>query len=332
MRLLITGGAGFIGSTLIKYIIKETDHSVLNLDNLTYASNLNAIEEVSSDDRYVFRKADICDKLELKKVFSEYKPDKIMHLAAESHVDRSIDGPSQFIQTNIIGTYNLLEVARTYWEELDKSKKQDFIFHHISTDEVFGDLDPIDQPFTELSSYKPSSPYSASKASSDHLVKSWNRTFGLPVILSNCSNNYGPFQNAEKFIPLTITNALKSKEIPIYGDGLQIRDWLFVNDHARALYLILTKGTEGESYNVGGGNEIKNIDVVNKILNLLEKLVPNKKNKYESFITFVKDRPGHDRRYAIDSSKMKKEFNWTPSETFESGLTKTVKWYLKNLE
>ena len=332
MRLLITGGAGFIGSALIKYIIKETDHSVLNLDNLTYASNLNAIEEVSSDDRYVFRKVDICDKLELKKVFSEYKPDKIMHLAAESHVDRSIDGPSQFIQTNIIGTYNLLEVARTYWEELDKSKKQDFIFHHISTDEVFGDLDPIDQPFTELSSYKPSSPYSASKASSDHLVKSWNRTFGLPVILSNCSNNYGPFQNAEKFIPLTITNALKSKEIPVYGDGLQIRDWLFVNDHARALYLILTKGTEGESYNVGGGNEIKNIDVVNKILNLLEKLVPNKKNKYESFITFVKDRPGHDRRYAIDSSKMKKEFNWTPSETFESGLTKTVKWYLKNLE
>lgn len=332
MRLLITGGAGFIGSTLIKYIIKETDHSVLNLDNLTYASNLNAIEEVSSDDRYVFRKVDICDKLELKKVFSEYKPDKIMHLAAESHVDRSIDGPSQFIQTNIIGTYNLLEVARTYWEELDKFKKQDFIFHHISTDEVFGDLDPIDHPFTELSSYKPSSPYSASKASSDHLVKSWNRTFGLPVILSNCSNNYGPFQNAEKFIPLTITNALKSKEIPVYGDGLQIRDWLFVNDHARALYLILTKGTEGESYNVGGGNEIKNIDVVNKILNLLEKLVPNKKNKYESFITFVKDRPGHDRRYAIDSSKMKKEFNWTPSETFESGLTKTVKWYLKNLE
>ena len=332
MRLLITGGAGFIGSTLIKYIIKETDHSVLNLDNLTYASNLNAIEEVSSDDRYVFRKADICDKLELKKVFSEYKPDKIMHLAAESHVDRSIDGPSQFIQTNIIGTYNLLEVARTYWEELDKFKKQDFIFHHISTDEVFGDLDPIDHPFTELSSYKPSSPYSASKASSDHLVKSWNRTFGLPVILSNCSNNYGPFQNAEKFIPLTITNALKSKEIPVYGDGLQIRDWLFVNDHARALYLILTKGTEGESYNVGGGNEIKNIDVVNKILNLLEKLVPNKKNKYERFITFVKDRPGHDRRYAIDSSKMKKEFNWTPSETFESGLTKTVKWYLKNLE
>ena len=332
MKLLITGGAGFIGSTLIKYIIKETDHSVLNLDNLTYASNLNAIEEVSSDDRYVFRKADICDKLELKKVFSEYKPDKIMHLAAESHVDRSIDGPSQFIQTNIIGTYNLLEVARTYWEELDKFKKQDFIFHHISTDEVFGDLDPIDQPFTELSSYKPSSPYSASKASSDHLVKSWNRTFGLPVILSNCSNNYGPFQNVEKFIPLTITNALKSKEIPVYGDGLQIRDWLFVNDHAEALYLILTKGTEGESYNVGGGNEIKNIDVVNKILNLLEELVPNKKNKYKNFITFVKDRPGHDRRYAIDSSKMKKEFNWTPSETFESGLTKTVKWYLKNLE
>ena len=332
MRLLITGGAGFIGSALIKYIIKETDHSVLNLDNLTYASNLNAIAEVSSDDRYGFRKADICDKLELKKIFSEYKPDKIMHLAAESHVDRSIDGPSQFIQTNIIGTYNLLEVARFYWGELDKFKKQDFIFHHISTDEVFGDLDPIDQPFTELSSYKPSSPYSASKASSDHLVKSWYRTFGMPVILSNCSNNYGPFQNVEKFIPLTITNALKSKEIPVYGDGLQIRDWLFVNDHAEALYLILTKGTEGESYNVGGGNEIKNIDVVNKILNLLEELVPNKKNKYESFITFVKDRPGHDRRYAIDSSKMKKEFNWTPSETFESGLTKTVKWYLKNLE
>ncbi|MDG2060580.1 MAG: dTDP-glucose 4,6-dehydratase [SAR86 cluster bacterium] len=334
MKLLVTGGAGFIGSALIRYIIGKTDSHVLNLDNLTYAANLDSLNFEEVNERYSFKKGDICDKNFLEKIFEDYQPDRVMHLAAESHVDRSIDGPSDFIQTNIIGTYNLLEVSRSYWMSLNKPRKENFLFHHISTDEVFGDLKKHDSPFTEDSNYKPSSPYSASKASSDHLVRSWHRTFNLPVIVSNCSNNYGPFQYPEKFIPLTITNAISGKAIPVYGDGQQVRDWLYVEDHAKALYLILTKGVIGESYNVGGDNELKNIEVVHQILDIIERKIPNKPGtlkNYEDLISFVEDRPGHDLRYAIDCSKIKKDLNWSPSETFKSGLEKTVNWYLEDL-
>ena len=335
MKILITGGAGFIGSAVIRYLITETNVSVLNIDKLTYAGNLDSVALVSADERYRFKKVDICDQQEIIKVFDDYQPDKVMHLAAESHVDRSIDSPSSFIQTNIVGTYNLLEISRRYWHKLDASKKRQFIFHHISTDEVFGDLEKEEEPFTETSAYMPSSPYSASKASSDHLVRSWHRTFGLPIVISNCSNNYGPFQHPEKFIPLTIKNALQGRDIPIYGNGKQIRDWLYVDDHAGALFLIINEGKIGSSYNLGGNSEFRNIDVVNKVLDILEERHPNKikeLSSYKDLIKFIKDRPGHDKRYAIDSSKIKNELRWSPQETFESGLRKTVDWHLKSFK
>jgi len=334
MRILVTGGAGFIGSALIRYILNETQNEVVNLDKLTYAGNLDSLNEVSSSERYFFVQGDICKKEEVKKVFSEHKPDLLIHLAAESHVDRSIDGPAVFIETNIMGTYNLLEVSRAYYENLALEKKSLFRFHHVSTDEVYGDLHGTDDFFKETTPYSPSSPYSASKASSDHLVRAWHRTFKLPVVVTNCSNNYGPYQFPEKLIPLVILNAIEGKKLPVYGTGNQIRDWLYVDDHARALYLVLMKGKNGETYNIGGFNEKKNIEVVKTICSLLDELMPNPfgLKKYEELITFVQDRPGHDQRYAIDASKIQKELGWFPNENFESGLKKTVKWYLNNNE
>lgn len=340
MKILVTGGAGFIGSAVIRHIIHNTQDSVINLDKLTYAGNLESLESIENDDRYAFEQIDICDGNELVRIFKEHKPDVVMHLAAESHVDRSITGPSDFIQTNIVGTYVLLEAARQYWNTLDKIKKNTFRFHHISTDEVYGDLPHPDEQanqnsddelplFTELTSYAPSSPYSASKASSDHLVRAWLRTYGFPSIVTNCSNNYGPYHFPEKLIPLVILNALEGKALPVYGKGDQIRDWLYVEDHARALYKVVTEGEVGETYNIGGHNEKKNIEVVNTICNILDELVP-KETKYAEQITFVADRPGHDRRYAIDASKMSKKLNWQPQETFETGLRKTIRWYLDN--
>ncbi|AVF58866.1 dTDP-glucose 4,6-dehydratase [Vibrio diabolicus] len=333
MRILVTGGAGFIGSAVIRHIITNTNDSVVNIDKLTYAGNLESLTEVSSSDRYSFERVDICDREELERVFKQYNPDLVMHLAAESHVDRSIDGPSAFIETNIIGTYTMLEVSRNYWEQLDEERKKIFRFHHISTDEVYGDLEGTSDLFTETTSYSPSSPYSASKASSDHLVRAWARTYQFPTVVTNCSNNYGPYHFPEKLIPLVILNALEGKALPIYGDGQQIRDWLFVEDHARALYLVATKGSIGETYNIGGHNEKTNLEVVTTICRILDKLKPNKlqniKN-YEDLITFVADRPGHDLRYAIDASKIEKELGWTPNESFESGIKKTVEWYLEN--
>ena len=340
MKILITGGAGFIGSAVIRHIIENTNDSVINLDKLTYAGNLESLNSIASDDRYVFEQVDICNRTELDRVFKIHKPDAVMHLAAESHVDRSITGPAEFIQTNIVGTYNLLEAAREYWNTLNDDDKKSFRFHHISTDEVYGDLPHPDEQegnalgkelplFTEQTSYSPSSPYSASKASSDHLVRAWLRTYGLPTIVTNCSNNYGPYHFPEKLIPLVILNALEGKDLPIYGKGDQIRDWLFVEDHARALYKVVTEGKVGETYNIGGHNEKQNIEVVKSICSILDTLVP-KDSPYSEQITYVTDRPGHDRRYAIDSSKMSTELNWTPIETFETGLRKTVKWYLDN--
>ncbi|EHZ2901727.1 dTDP-glucose 4,6-dehydratase [Vibrio vulnificus] len=333
MKILVTGGAGFIGSAVIRHIINHTQDSAVNLDKLTYAGNLESLSDVAENSRYVFEQVDICDRAELDRVFAQHKPDAVMHLAAESHVDRSIDGPAAFIETNIIGTYNLLEAARAYWLTLEESVKAHFRFHHISTDEVYGDLEGTDDLFTETTSYAPSSPYSASKASSDHLVRAWQRTYGFPTLVTNCSNNYGPYHFPEKLIPLMILNALDGKPLPVYGDGMQIRDWLFVEDHARALYKVVTEGEIGETYNIGGHNEKANIEVVKTICSLLEEFRPNKPEgveSYESLITYVKDRPGHDVRYAIDATKIAQELNWTPEETFESGIRKTVEWYLNN--
>jgi len=335
MKLLITGGAGFIGSALIRHVINNTDSSVVNVDSLTYAGNLSSLVSVESSQRYTFEKVDICDRKELDRVFSEHNPDAVMHLAAEGHVDRSIGSPATFIETNIVGTFHLLEATRSYWIKLPPDQKDNYRFHHISTDEVYGELGDTDELFTETTSYSPSSPYSASKASSDHLVRSWYRTYGLPIIVTNCSNNYGPYHYPEKLIPLTILNALKGKSIPVYGKGKQIRDWLYVEDHARALYKVVTKGKVGETYNIGGNNEEKNIEVVQSVCTLMEELVPNKPpklNKYEDLITYVPDRPGHDFRYAMDSRKIETELNWKPKESFETGLRKTIKWYLSNTE
>lgn len=340
MKILVTGGAGFIGSAVIRHIIENTQDSVVNLDKLTYAGNLESLNQVDDSDRYEFEQVDICNAEELKRVFAEYQPDAVMHLAAESHVDRSIDGPAAFIETNIVGTYTLLEAARNYWNQLSEAKKFDFRFHHISTDEVYGDLEGPEDLFTEETAYAPSSPYSASKASSDHLVRAWLRTYGFPTIITNCSNNYGPYHFPEKLIPLVILNALEGKDLPIYGEGNQIRDWLYVEDHARALYKVVTDGEISETYNIGGHNEKQNIEVVNTICELLEELVPNNNHSlaggsekgFKGLITYVKDRPGHDIRYAIDASKIEKELGWKPEESFESGIRKTVEWYLRNNE
>ena len=333
MKLLVTGGAGFIGSAVIRHIIQNTQHQVLNVDKLTYAGNLESLTSIDNNERYQFSQTDICDQVELEKIFKEFQPDAVMHLAAESHVDRSIDGPAAFIQTNIVGTYSLLEAARKYWLSLTLTAKEAFRFHHISTDEVYGDLEGTTDLFTETTPYAPSSPYSASKASSDHLVRAWQRTYGLPTIVTNCSNNYGPYHFPEKLIPLVILNALDMKPLPIYGKGDQIRDWLFVEDHARALYQVVTEGVVGETYNIGGHNEKQNIEVVKTICKILDELKPESTGqKYETLITFVKDRPGHDLRYAIDAAKIEKELGWTPQETFETGIRKTVAWYLNNLD
>ena len=333
MKIIVTGGAGFIGSAVIRHILKNTNSHVLNIDKLTYAGNLESLAEIEVSANYSFKKIDICDATAIEQAFNEFQPNLIMHLAAESHVDRSIDGPAEFINTNIVGTYTLLEVARKYWQGLDDANKSSFRFHHISTDEVYGDLEGTTDLFTETTPYAPSSPYSASKASSDHLVRAWYRTYGLPVVITNCSNNYGPYHFPEKLIPLVILNALDGKSLPIYGKGDQIRDWLYVEDHARALYKVVTEGTIGETYNIGGHNEKQNIDVVKTICQILDELKPQSNGQpYQSLITFVKDRPGHDLRYAIDATKIKNQLGWTPQETFDSGIRKTVEWYLNNLE
>ena len=342
MKLLVTGGAGFIGSAVIRHIITNTNTNtqdeVVNLDKLTYAGNLESLVEVSDNERYAFEQVDICNRAEVDRVLAQHQPDAIMHLAAESHVDRSIDGPAEFIETNIVGTYTLLEASRQYWQALEGDKKANFRFHHISTDEVYGDLphpgeasNAEEQLFTEQTAYAPSSPYSASKASSDHLVRAWQRTYGLPVLVSNCSNNYGPYHFPEKLIPLMILNALEGKPLPVYGKGDQIRDWLYVEDHARALYKVVTEGKPGETYNIGGHNEKQNIEVVHTLCDILQELRPQE-TSYRDLITTVKDRPGHDMRYAIDASKIQKELGWAPQETFETGIRKTVQWYLDNLD
>lgn len=332
LTFFITGGAGFIGSAVIRNIISNTNHKVINIDSLTYAGNLDSLSTVSSSPNYQFEYIDICDTESVKQLFKTYQPDIVMHLAAESHVDRSIESPALFLQTNIMGTGILLEQARTYWEQLPSRKKKSFRFHHISTDEVYGSLGPSEL-FNEKTPYAPNSPYSASKASADHLARAWHKTYGLPTIITNCSNNYGPYHFPEKLIPHIILNALHNKPIPIYGNGKQIRDWLYVDDHAQALYKVATTGTPGETYNIGGNNERQNIDIANAICDLLEELAPKHKpgNKpYHNLITHVKDRPGHDTRYAIDTTKIQNDLHWFPTETFESGLRKTVQWYLDN--
>ena len=331
MKIIVTGGAGFIGSAVVRHLINNTSDEVLVVDKLTYAGNIESLAAVAENRRYSFQQADICDRVVLDKIFQDYKPDAVMHLAAESHVDRSIDGPAAFIETNIVGTYTLLEAARHYWSQL--AGHSHFRFHHISTDEVYGDLHDSNALFTEDTPYDPSSPYSASKAASDHLVRAWARTYKMPVLVTNCSNNYGPYHFPEKLIPLVILNALEGKPLPVYGDGCQIRDWLYVEDHARALYTVLTQGSVGETYNIGGHNERKNIDVVLTICRLLDEIIQDKPagiEQFEQLITYVTDRPGHDLRYAIDASKIERELGWTPEETFESGIRKTVEWYLEN--
>lgn len=333
MKVLVTGGAGFIGSAVIRHLINDLEYEVVNVDKLTYAGNLESLEDVSSSSLYSFEHVDICDYNEMARVFKTHQPDKVMHLAAESHVDRSIDGPAEFIQANVVGTYVMLETARQYWQKLDEQKKAGFRFHHISTDEVYGDLEGTDDLFTESTPYAPSSPYSASKASSDHLVRAWNRTYKFPVVITNCSNNYGPYQFPEKLIPLVTLNALGGKPLPIYGKGDQIRDWLYVEDHARALVRVVFEGKDGETYNIGGHNEMTNLDVVKTVCQILDELRPNHPkgiNKYEELITYVADRPGHDVRYAIDATKIKQDLNWVPDETFKSGIRKTISWYLDN--
>jgi len=332
--IIVTGGAGFIGSELIRYLIENTKYKVVNIDKLTYSGNLESLISIESNPNYIFEQIDICDENELKRVFAEHKPDIVMHLAAESHVDRSIDGPKDFIHTNIFGTFVLLEQAKNYWQKLQGTKKEDFRFLHVSTDEVYGDLNGKEDFFFEDTAYDPSSPYSASKASSDHLVRAWFRTYQLPVLITNCSNNYGPYQFPEKLIPHVILNAIEGKELPIYGNGKQIRDWLYVNDHVRALLIVALKGQIGETYNIGGNNEVQNIEVVEKICDILNILIPERLNgldSYRELITFVQDRPGHDVRYAIDNTKIKTNLGWMPKENFKSGMQKTVEWYLGNL-
>ncbi|WP_298769033.1 dTDP-glucose 4,6-dehydratase [uncultured Shewanella sp.] len=333
MKVLVTGGAGFIGSELIRYLIEETRNCVINVDKLNYAGNLCSLEQVEDNDRYCFIQADICNRTTLKEIFESHQPDAVMHLAAESHVDRSIDGPAAFMQTNIMGTFTLLEVSKHYWQKLDGEKKRLFRFHHVSTDEVYGDLDAMSAPFTEASNYAPSSPYSASKAASDHLVRAWHRTYGLPVLISQCSNNYGPYQFPEKLIPLMVSNALAGLPLPVYGNGLQRRDWLFVTDHVKALYRILQLGKVGETYNIGGETEKSNIELINRICDILEQLAPNKPNGlvfYRDLICHVDDRAGHDVRYAVDITKIKNELDWHPTTDFNLGLLSTVKWYVDN--
>tara|TARA_B100001093_G_C26755351_1_gene983124 strand:+ start:171 stop:1193 length:1023 start_codon:yes stop_codon:yes gene_type:complete len=332
-NILITGGAGFIGSAVIRFIINKTNHNIVNLDKLTYAGNLKSLSSVESNSRYHFEKTDICNSVDISRILQKHQPDIIMNLAAETHVDKSIKGPAKFIQTNIFGTYSMLEESKDYWEGLKGVKKNNFRFHHVSTDEVYGDLGKTNILFTEKTSYSPSSPYSASKASSDHLVRAWYRTFNFPTLITNCSNNYGPYQYPEKLIPLVILNALEGKELPIYGNGKQVRDWLYVDDHAKALLHVALNGKIGGTYNIGGHNEIQNIEVVKIICDILDELAPSKLDgitKYEQLITHVSDRAGHDLRYAIDATKIKNELNWTPTETFATGIKKTVEWYLKN--
>jgi dTDP-glucose 4,6-dehydratase len=329
-RILLTGGAGFIGSAVVRHVIRETPHHVLVVDKLTYAGNLDSLAPVSNDPRYGFVRGDIADAAKMREVFESFAPDTVMHLAAESHVDRSIDGPGEFIKTNIEGTYVMLEAARDYWQQLPPARARDFRFHHVSTDEVFGSLGP-DGKFTEESRYQPNSPYSASKAASDHLVRAWHETFGLPIVMSNCSNNYGPYHFPEKLIPLAILKALHGEPIPVYGKGDNVRDWLYVDDHARALYAILSSGRPGESYNVGGDGERTNLEVVRAICGLLDELAPGSPYRpHAELITFVADRPGHDQRYAMDATKIQNELGWQAQESFDSGLRKTVAWYLDN--
>ena len=332
-KIMVTGGAGFIGSAVIRHYIANTNHTVISVDKLTYAGNLESLGDALSHPRHIFKQVDICDREALEQIFAEYKPNAVMHLAAESHVDRSIDGPAEFMNTNIIGTYILLEAAKSYWSQQDEENKGQFRFHHVSTDEVYGDLEEGDELFTEETPYAPSSPYSASKASSDHLVRSWNRTYKLPIVITNCSNNYGPYQFPEKLIPLVILNAISGKPLPIYGKGNQIRDWLYVEDHARALAKVLEEGKDGETYNIGGLNEKTNLEVVKALCSILDELVPDHPdsiNSYEDLITNVADRPGHDVRYAIDNTKIIQKLGWYPDETFETGIRKTVEWYLTN--
>ena len=330
--VIVTGGAGFIGSAVVRHLVERGDCRVINFDKLTYAGNLESLAEVEGHANYHFEKGDICDHRLVKNAFNEFRPDAVMHLAAESHVDRSIDGPAEFIQTNIVGTSVLLEEARHYWTNLDNG--DEFRFHHVSTDEVFGSLG-AEGYFDEQSRYRPNSPYAASKASSDHLVRAWHKTYGLPVVISNCSNNYGPYQFPEKLIPLIILNAIEGKPLPVYGRGEQVRDWLYVDDHARALCLVMEQGKAGETYNIGGHNEMRNIDVVRLLCRLLDERVdahPQGVSRFEELIEFVEDRPGHDQRYAIDAGKIERELGWKPDESFDSGLAKTVDWYLQNRE